>query len=158
MQIENPTDIVCAYANQATWLEHKIARLKKEGTSETDPIYVRIVGELNGCRNALDKIRGILAEPKGYWVQVIKSKVAGLAGRVGKVTYVNTKHNFAAVQFSGDVKPRNLGLGNLKVISLPPPTLKIPAAGMKVCFKDDPVEYVSIKWTATAVFVEPVSV
>lgn len=156
MQVESPSDIVLAYANQAVWLQRRLEILKKEGL-ESSPVYTQVVGELAWCQKARDRMKETIKEPKGYLVLVLRSKVSGLQGRVGKVTYVNHTHNFASVVFGDDPKPRNLGMGNLQIIDLPTPSSKIPAAGMRVRFKDDSEEYRSFSWSPDWVYVEPMT-
>src|SRR4051812_21674868 len=117
MQTETPEEIVCAYADQATYLERRLGDLKQAKTPETDPDYVRLLGELNWCRTALGKMREIVARPKGRLVLVDKSKAADLVGKVGRVTavHIGEKNEFASVQFPGEPKPRNLGLKGLTI-------------------------------------------
>jgi hypothetical protein len=155
MKVESPVELREAYATQVSWLESRLESLKKSGTSETDATYVAVQNELNWARTAHTKIKDMVRAPKGRLVLVVKSKVAGLRDKVGRVTYVNTDRNYATVAFDGGARVHSLSLDNLLIVDMPVPSVRIPVAGMVVKFKDDSNEYVAQVWNAAQVFVEP---
>jgi hypothetical protein len=154
MQVESPKDLIDAYAIQVSWLERRLTQLKLLGF-ETSPISGTVQAELDWAKNALDLVRKVVAEPKGYLVQVLRSKIYGLRDKVGRVTYASADRNYATVEFEGGVFSHNLSLSNLLVIDMPVPSVRIPSPGMVVKFKGDSQEYVSVLWNSENVFVEP---